>query len=206
MTWQENGKTPVLGQLFSPYLEERLGKTRAADEPVGKKHQDIAASMQAVLEEAYFRLLNHLHQTTRQSKVCLAGGVAFNCVANGKIFDHTPFSEVYVQPAAGDAGLSVGAAYYVYHQILGQPRSFVMDHAYWGPQFTPRGHRAGSGKQPGSRFGLPREKAFRRRIGARSPRNTSPTAKSWDGIKAGRSGVRAPWETGAFWWTLAARK
>jgi carbamoyltransferase len=137
MTWQESGKTPVLGQLFSPYLEERLGKTRAAGEAVGKSHQDIAASMQAVLEEAYFRLLNQLHQTTRQSHACLAGGVAFNCVANGKIFDNTPFSEVYVQPAAGDAGLSVGAAYYVYHQILGQPRNFVMDHAYWGPQFTP---------------------------------------------------------------------
>ena len=137
MTWQENGKTPVLGRLFSPYLEERLGKTRTADEPVGKKHQDIAASMQVVLEEAYFRLLNHLYQIFPQSKICLAGGVAFNCVANGKIFDHTPFSQVYVQPAAGDAGLSVGAAYYVYHQILGQPRSFIMDHAYWGPQFTP---------------------------------------------------------------------
>lgn len=136
MTWQENGKTPVLGQLFSPYLEERLGKTRPADEPVGKKHQDIAASMQVVLEEAYFRLLNQLHKTTPQSQVCLAGGVAFNCVANGKIFDNTPFSHVYVQPAAGDAGLSVGAAYYVYHQILGQPRTFIMDHAYWGPQFT----------------------------------------------------------------------
>ena len=137
MTWQENDKTPVLGQLFSSYLEERLGKTRAADEPVAKQHQDIAASMQAILEEAYSRLLNLLHSATRQKPVCLAGGVAFNCVANGKIFDQTPFSEVYVQPAAGDAGLSVGAAYYVHHQILGQPRSFVMDHAYWGPQFTP---------------------------------------------------------------------
>jgi carbamoyltransferase len=92
--------------------------------------------MQAVLEEAYFRLLNHLHQTTRETKVALAGGVAFNCVANGKIFDHTPFQHVYVQPAAGDAGLSVGAAYYVYHQILGCPRAFIMDHAYWGPQFN----------------------------------------------------------------------
>ncbi len=137
MTWQENGKTPVLGQLFSPYLEERLGKTRPADEPVGRKHQDLAASMQVVLEEAYFRLLNQLHKTAPQPQVCLAGGVAFNCVANGKIFDYTPFSHVYVQPAAGDAGLSVGAAYYVYHQILGQPRTFIMDHAYWGPQFTP---------------------------------------------------------------------
>ncbi len=138
MTWQEDGKTPVLGQLFSPYLEERLGPTRGADEPVGKKHQDLAASMQAVLEEAYFRLLNNLHQTSGRNQACLAGGVAFNCVANGKIFDHTPFSDVYVQPAAGDAGLSVGAAYYVYHQMLGQPRSFVMDHAYWGPQFNPQ--------------------------------------------------------------------
>ena len=67
--------------------------------------------------------------------------MAFNCVANGKIFDRTPFSDVYVQPAAGDAGLAVGAAYYVYHQILGRPRCFVMDHAYWGPQFTPEAIR-----------------------------------------------------------------
>jgi carbamoyltransferase len=136
MTWQENGKTPVLGQLFSAHLEDRLGKTRPAEEPVGKKHQDIASSMQAVLEEAYFRLLNKFDAGEHQNRVCLAGGVAFNCVANGKIFDHTPFSQVYVQPAAGDAGLAVGAAFYVYHQILGQPRSFVMDHAYWGPQYS----------------------------------------------------------------------
>ncbi|PYU53563.1 MAG: hypothetical protein DMG48_01160 [Acidobacteria bacterium] len=65
--------------------------------------------------------------------VCLAGGVAFNCVANGKIFDRTGFERVYVHPAAGDAGLAVGAAFYVWHQKLGKPRSFVMDHAYWGP-------------------------------------------------------------------------
>jgi carbamoyltransferase len=137
MTWGDSDKTPILGRLFSPYLEDRLGKTRTAVEPVGKKHKDIAASMQSVLEEAYFRLLNSLSQETKQNAVCLAGGVAFNCVANGKIFDHTPFSDIYVQPAAGDAGLAVGAAYYVYHQILGRPRGFAMEHAYWGPQFTP---------------------------------------------------------------------
>jgi carbamoyltransferase len=62
--------------------------------------------------------------------------VAFNCVANGKIFESTPFEQVYVQPAAGDGGLAVGAAYYVWHQNLGKPRSFVMDHAYWGPGFS----------------------------------------------------------------------
>ncbi len=136
MTWGESGKTPVLGQLYSPYLEERLGRARSATESVDKKHKDIAASLQLALEEAYFHLLNSLQRQTGQSAVCLAGGVAFNCVANGKLFDRTPFSDVYVQPAAGDAGLAVGAAYYVYHQILGRPRCFVMDHAYWGPQFT----------------------------------------------------------------------
>jgi len=141
MTWKDGGKTPVLGRLFSPYLEERLGKTRTSGEPVGKQHKDIAASLQAALEEAYFRLLNLLHRKAQQKAVCLAGGVAFNCVANGKILDQTPFSDIYVQPAAGDGGLSVGAAYYVYHQILGHPRSFVMEHAYWGPQFTPEAIR-----------------------------------------------------------------
>ena len=136
MTWADSGKTPMLGQLYSPYLEERLGRARTSTEAVEKKHKDVAASLQLALEEAYFRLLNSLQLQTGLSTVCLAGGVAFNCVANGRIFDHTPFSNVYVQPAAGDAGLAVGAAYYVYHQILGRPRCFVMDHAYWGPQFT----------------------------------------------------------------------
>lgn len=136
MTWPESAKTPLLGQLYSPYLEERLGPARIATEAVEKKHKDVAASLQLALEEAYLRMLNSLQRETGQSAVCLAGGVAFNCVANGKIFDLTPFSDVYVQPAAGDAGLAVGAAYYVYHQILGRPRCFVMDHAYWGPQFT----------------------------------------------------------------------
>ena len=62
--------------------------------------------------------------------------MAFNSVANGKIFDRTPFEEVYIQAAAGDAGTALGTAYYIYHQILGKPRKFVMNHAYWGPQFS----------------------------------------------------------------------
>ena len=136
MTWRDSGKTPVLGQLFSANLEELLGPTRPSDVPPEQAHKNVAATMQAILEEAYFRLLNPLQRKTRQKAVALAGGVAFNCVANGKIFEHTPFADVYAQPAAGDAGLALGAAYYVYHQILGQPRSFVMEHAYWGPEFT----------------------------------------------------------------------
>ncbi len=136
MSWRESDKTPELGRMFSPYLEKRLGPTRAADEPVQQRHRDGAATMQARLEEVLFELLNHLHRRTGQKAICLAGGVAFNCVANGKIFDRTPFEQVYVQPAAGDAGLAVGAAYYVEHQILGRPRSFMMEHAYWGPGFS----------------------------------------------------------------------
>jgi len=137
MTWREADKTPELGRIFSQYMEQRLGPSRAAGEPVEQRHRDAAATMQARLEEVLFELLNALHARTRQKAVCLAGGVAFNCVANGKIFDRTPFEQVYVQPAAGDAGLAVGAAYFVYHQVLGRPRSFVMDHAYWGPGYSP---------------------------------------------------------------------
>jgi carbamoyltransferase len=77
-------------------------------------------------------------QTASQERardLCLAGGVALNCVVNGKIFDETPFRRVYIQPAAYDGGTSVGAAYHVWHQVLGRPRGFVMDHAYWGPEF-----------------------------------------------------------------------
>jgi len=136
MTWRESDKTPELGKLFSDHMERRLGPTRAAGELLEHRHRNVAASMQARLEEVLFGLLNELHKRTGQKPVCLAGGVAFNCVANGKIFERTAFEQVYVQPAAGDAGLAVGAAFYVLHQVLGQPRSFVMDHAYWGPGYS----------------------------------------------------------------------
>ena len=136
MTWRESDRTPELGRLFSTYLEQRLGRARATADSLEKKHHDQAATLQAMLEEVLFKMLNALHEQTKQKALCLAGGVAFNCVANGKVFERTPFEEIYVQPAAGDAGLAVGAAYYVYHQRLGHPRNFVMDHAYWGPAFT----------------------------------------------------------------------
>jgi carbamoyltransferase len=136
MTWRDAGKTPELGTMFSDYMAERLGPARDPAAPVEKAHRDGAASLQARLEEVFFEMLRSLHARTKQKAVCLAGGVAFNCVANGKILDETPFEQIFVQPAAGDAGLAVGAAYFVYHQILGAPRSFVMEHAYWGPSYT----------------------------------------------------------------------
>jgi carbamoyltransferase len=94
------------------------------------------------LEEVVLHQINALYrlvaERTKQptNALAYAGGVAFNCVANGKIFDATPFEHLYIQPAAGDAGLAIGAAFYVWHQVLGYPRKFVMEHAYWGPEFS----------------------------------------------------------------------
>lgn len=137
MTWRDAARPPELGRLFSRYLEKRLGPARTAGEPLTQRHYNIAATMQAALEEVLVEYWNGLAKKSGQKSLCLAGGVAFNCLANGKIFATTPFERVFVQPAAGDAGLSVGAAFAVHHQILGNPRSFVMDHAYWGPGFSP---------------------------------------------------------------------
>jgi len=136
MSWREADRTPILGKIFSGYLEKRLGPARQPDEALTARHRNLAASMQAALEEVLVTYWNGLAAKTQQKSLCLAGGVAFNCVANGKIFDSTPFERVYVQPAAGDAGLSMGAAFAVEHEILRRPREFQMDHAYWGPQFS----------------------------------------------------------------------
>src|ERR1700676_2754498 len=135
MSWAEADKTPTLGKLFSQKMAARLGPGRAPEEPLEQRHRNLAASLQARLEEVYLGMLRKLAERSGLKSVCLAGGVAFNCVANGKIFDATPFEQVYVHPAAGDGGLAVGAAFFVWHQILGKPRSFVMDHAYWGPGY-----------------------------------------------------------------------
>jgi len=136
MSWAEADKTPALGKLFSEAMERRLGPKRNPEEPLEQRHRNLASALQGRLEEVYLGMLKKLGERTGLKAVCLAGGVAFNCVANGKIFDTTGFEQVYVQPAAGDGGLAVGAAYYVWHQILRKPRSFVMDHAYWGPGYT----------------------------------------------------------------------
>ncbi len=134
MTWSKG--EPLLGKLYGDLLIKRLGSERQIHDPVERRHRNIAASLQARLEEAMFFLLNRLYRLSGLKKLCLAGGVAFNCVVNGQIFDKTPFDAVYIQPAAGDAGLAIGAAFYVGNQVLGHQRSFLMDHAYWGPGFS----------------------------------------------------------------------
>ncbi|MEO8382625.1 MAG: carbamoyltransferase C-terminal domain-containing protein [Acidobacteriota bacterium] len=133
MVWQ--GGSPVIGPVFSDKLLEKLGPVRAASDPLEQRHKDLAASMQAMFEEAYFALANSLYAKTKIPNFALAGGCGYNSVANGLVFDRSPFKEQYIQAAAGDAGGAIGAAYWVWNQELEQPRSFVMDHAYWGPQY-----------------------------------------------------------------------
>ncbi len=133
MTWDEG--EPTIGPVFSEKLEQLLGPARRPDEPVTSRHEAIAASLQAVFEEGYFHVLNALHERTRSKRLCLAGGCAMNSVANGKIRARTPFEEIFIQPASGDNGTALGAAFYVWNHVLGKPRSFEMKHSYWGPSF-----------------------------------------------------------------------
>jgi carbamoyltransferase len=134
MTWDEG--TPSIGRLFSQGMEETLGPAREPGTALTSEHEDVAASMQAMLEEAYLHLVRALWERTKIPRICLAGGVALNAVANGRIRPETPFEHVFVQPAAGDSGIAVGAAFHVWNQQLGRPRGFVMDHAYAGPGYT----------------------------------------------------------------------
>ncbi|MBI1284694.1 MAG: carbamoyltransferase [Thiobacillus sp.] len=160
----DNG-IPVFGELFSPALAELLGPARSKDDPLEQKHKDIARSVQAMYEEAFFHLLNTLHARHKLDAVAVAGGCGMNSVANGKIALKTPFRQVYVQSAAGDAGGAIGAAYSVWFALNPSPspqppaakgegamtpsplagegggegeahKRFHMDHAYWGPSFS----------------------------------------------------------------------
>jgi carbamoyltransferase len=134
MTWY--GGEPVLGAVFSQKMAEKFGEPRTPQSEIRQRDMDLAASVQLVLEENYFALLNFVQKQTGQTAVCLAGGVALNCVANGMIFERTNFSDVYIQPAAHDAGTSIGAALYVQHQELKLPRCFEMRHVYYGAEYS----------------------------------------------------------------------
>jgi carbamoyltransferase len=136
ISYQWVGGSPEFTDLFAPALETLLGPRRAPDDPLEDRHRDIARSVQAMYEEAFFHLIGRLHERLALANLALAGGCAMNSVANGKVRRVTPFRRVYVQSAAGDAGGAIGAAFALWHR-LGGARSFVMDHAYWGPAFGP---------------------------------------------------------------------
>ena len=112
------------------------GPPRKPETWMAEREFDIAASVQKVCEEVVLHMARHLHRETGLTKLCMAGGVALNCVANGRVIRETPMKELWVQPAAGDAGGAVGVAHYIYNTIHKQPRAKGWTHAYLGPRFT----------------------------------------------------------------------
>lgn len=135
MTWDDGA--PTIDMLYSDKLIKALGEPRQPRAEITKKHEDVAASLQAMLEEAEFSLVRKLQRETGQRALCMAGGVALNSAFNGKILPNTDFEDIYIHSAAGDAGTSLGVCYYIYHQVLGYPRvgEEVLDHAYTGSGF-----------------------------------------------------------------------
>ena len=121
---------------FGEEISRELGPPRRPDEELTERHWNIAASAQRVLEDTALHLLRGLHDRTGEENLCMAGGVALNSVMNGRIMTESPFKNYFVQPAAGDAGCSLGAALLVHHRLLKQPRKFKMEHAYYGPGFS----------------------------------------------------------------------
>jgi len=127
---------PLVKPLFNTKMEAKFGKVRSKEQELTQYHKDLAASVQRYTEEIIFHVLNYLHQKTGLTKVCIAGGVAQNSVANGKITRNTPFTEVYIPSAGHDAGISMGSAYWVHHMVAGQPRSAAVFNANTGSRYS----------------------------------------------------------------------
>jgi carbamoyltransferase len=134
MTWNE--AEPTLGTIYSEKFIELFGEPRVPRSEISSYHEDVAASLQAMLEEVEFALVRKVQRETGQTVLCMAGGVALNSAFNGKVLPCTDFEEIYIQPAAGDAGTSLGVCYYIHHQLLDAPRSFVMNDSYTGPHYA----------------------------------------------------------------------
>ena len=122
-------------KLYSDDLIKLLGPARLFDEKLTQKHMDVARTVQYLYEDTFFKILNYIYITHQNENICLAGGCAMNSVANGKIYQKTPFKRIYVQSASGDAGGALGAAYALWHKLGGQ-RVYEMKHAYLGPHFS----------------------------------------------------------------------
>jgi carbamoyltransferase len=125
-------------RMFSDELEKEFGKPREYEGKIEKRHMDIAASLQKITEDVILRIVKHAFELTKSENLCMAGGVALNSVANGKILMSKIFKNVFFQPAATDAGGALGATLYAYNNILGEKRKYVMKDAFLGPKFSDR--------------------------------------------------------------------
>lgn len=134
MSWEDGD--PHIEPIYSSYMEEVFGKARTKGEELTQYHKDLAASIQRVTEELIFHILNHLQKRTGLKNICIAGGVAQNSVANGKILDNTTFENLYIPPAGHDAGTAIGSALWLYNHIQGNDRIKPMMDSYFGSQFS----------------------------------------------------------------------
>ena len=128
--------TVRLARHFSERVEKLFGEPRKPHTEIRQRDMDLAFGLQHRFEEIFFHLLNQLHDRVPSNCLAMAGGCALNSVANGKLFDYTPFRQTYIQPAAGDEGLAIGAALHTYHSVLKQPRHHDLKHSYLGPEFS----------------------------------------------------------------------
>ncbi len=133
MTWEEG--TPEIGKAWSNAMVEEFGPARQPEEPYEQRHYDIAAALQKNLEEVLMNIFSRVHRDTGSKNLALGGGVALNSVSNGMIRPRTGFENIYILPAAGDGGLSVGAAYYTWHKLIGRTDRHPCKTAYLGPSF-----------------------------------------------------------------------
>jgi carbamoyltransferase len=136
VAYEWEGGSPTCGVLYSGQLEELLGPARRPEQSLEDRHRDLAFATQAVFEDAFFALLGPLRARYGTANIALAGGCAYNSVANGKLSSRAGFSHSYLQSAAGDAGGAVGAAYALWHSRPGAQRMAPLDHAYLGPAFS----------------------------------------------------------------------
>ena len=132
----DNNGRPISQDLFTNKWIDLLGSSRNKDDKLDQRHLDIAASVQKVSEEVIIYILNNLYKKTGIENICIAGGVAQNSVANGRILENTPFKNIYIPSAGNDAGTSIGSALYLYNQVLGKDRLPETITAYFGKQAT----------------------------------------------------------------------
>ena len=135
LPYNESGEM-IINRLYSDHMVELFGAPREPGTELSKRDKDLAFGMQRVFEKAYMHLLNVLHDQVPEDNVAMAGGVVLNSVANGKLFDQTPFRKTVIQPAAGDEGLALGAALYLSQSILEEKDRYVMVDAYLGPDYS----------------------------------------------------------------------
>jgi len=128
--------TVRLARHFSDRMEKLFGEPRKPHTDISQRDMDLAFALQHRFEDIFFHLLNGLHKQVPTDDLAMAGGCALNSVANGKLFDRTPFRKTYIQPAAGDEGLAIGAALHTYHSVLKQPRRHELKNSYLGPEFS----------------------------------------------------------------------